>query len=84
VLTPVVVTENVPVVLPAGIVMLAGTVATPVLLLVSVTTAPPVGAAAPSVTVPCEAAPLTTLVGFNTTEDTAGFTVNVAVCVTPL
>jgi hypothetical protein len=45
-------TENVPVVLPAGIVMLAGTGATVLLLLERVTTAPPVGAADPSVTVP--------------------------------
>jgi hypothetical protein len=68
VLTPVVVTVNVPVVLPAGIVMLAGTVATVVLLLVSVTTAPPVGAATPSVTVPWLLAPPSTVVGVSTTE----------------
>src|SRR5580704_4734821 len=70
-LTLIVVTENVPVVLPAGIVMLAGTVATAVLLLVSVTTAPPVGAAADSVTVPCELTPPNIVVGDTATELTA-------------
>src|SRR5712692_1598228 len=59
-LTPAVVAVNVPMVLPAAIVMLAGTVAAAVLLLVSVTTAPPAGAAAFSVTVPCDVLPLLT------------------------
>ena len=55
---------NVPLVDPAGIVMLAGTVAALVLLLDKVTTAPPDGAAAVSVAVPCAfALPPATLVG---------------------
>jgi hypothetical protein len=49
-----VVAVNVPLVAPAGMVMLAGTVATAVLLLASVTTEPPVGAARDSVTVPVD------------------------------
>jgi hypothetical protein len=58
------VTVNVPLVDPAGIVMLAGTVAAVVLLLDNVTTAPPDGAAAVSVAVPCACAlPPVTLVG---------------------
>jgi hypothetical protein len=78
----VVVTENVAVVCPAATVTLAGTVAD-VLLLPSVTTAPPVGATALNVTVPVEPAPPVTLVGFNDTEEivtefTTGFTVKVA------
>ena len=63
--TPSVVTVNVAEVLPAGTVTLAGTVAAAVLLLESVTTAPPVGAAAPSRTVPVELLPPTTLVGLS-------------------
>src|SRR6266849_6053901 len=70
-LTPAVVAVNVPLVLPAAIVMLAGTVAAPVLLLVRVTTAPPAGAAAFSVTVPCDVLPPITVVGFSTTLLTA-------------
>jgi hypothetical protein len=50
--TPVVVIENVAVVALAAMVTLAGTWATTVLLLVSVTMAPPVGAGPLSVTVP--------------------------------
>lgn len=42
---------------PAGTVTLAGTLATDVLLVESVTSAPPVGAAFVSVTVPCEELP---------------------------
>ena len=49
---------------PAATVTLAATVAAAVLLLVSVTTAPPVGAAAFSVTVPVDPVPPVTLVGF--------------------
>lgn len=49
---------------PAGTMMLAGTVATFGLLLTRVITAPPEGAGALSVTVPIEAKPPLTLVGF--------------------
>jgi hypothetical protein len=58
------VTVNAPLVAPAAIVTLAGTVAALVLLLDNVTTAPPDGAAAESVAVPCAfALPPVTLVG---------------------
>jgi hypothetical protein len=81
------VTVNVPVVFPAATVTLAGTVAAAVLLLVSATEAPPVGAAALSVTVPVELAPPTTLVGLSDTLETltltAGLTVRVALTVAP-
>jgi hypothetical protein len=62
-------TVNVALVAPAATVTLAGTVATAVLLLVSVTTVPPVGAAPVKVTVPVEEAGPTTLVGFTDTDD---------------
>ena len=84
--TVLVVTVKVALVAPAGTVTLAGTVATAVLLLDSVTTAPPLGAAPLRVTVPCEELPPVTLLGFSVSEDrvTAGETVSVAVWVTPL
>lgn len=50
---------------PAGTDTLTGTCAAAVLLLLNVTVAPPVGAAALKVTVPCELLPPTTLVGFS-------------------
>ena len=62
-------TVNVALVAPAATVTLAGTVATAVLLLVSVTTVPPAGAAAVKVAVPVEEAGPTTLVGFTDTDD---------------
>ena len=54
---------------PAATVTLAGTPATAGLLLDSATTAPPEEAAAAKVTVPVEALPPTTLVGFTDTDD---------------
>ena len=71
-----VVTVKVVLVLPAGTVTLAGTVAAEVLPLVSVTTVPPVGAAPFKVTVPVEDVPEVTDVGFNVTDDTAGVVLN--------
>src|SRR5258706_388645 len=75
---------------PAATVTLAGTRAAIVLLLASVTTAPPDGAALLSVTVPVEdCVPPVTLVGFSVNEDNvtgggaAGFTVSAAVLVVP-
>ena len=83
--TPLVVTVNVVDVLPAATVTLAGTVAAG-FPLESVTTAPPVGAAALSVTVPVELAPPVTLVGFRVTEASTaegGSTVSVVPWVEP-
>jgi len=65
--TDVVVTVNVAVVAPAATVTLAGTVAA-ALLDASVTTMPPAGAAADSVTVPVLETPPATDVGFNVTD----------------
>jgi hypothetical protein len=80
--TATVVAVKVALVAPAATVTLAGTVATAVLLLPSVTTAPPAGAALLNVTVPVEDAPPVTAAGLTDTEDTAGgFSVSVAPCV---
>ena len=65
--TALVVTVNVAIVAPERTVRLLGTCAN-VLLLDSVTIAPPAGAALLSVTVPVEELPPCTLVGFRTTE----------------
>jgi hypothetical protein len=83
--TAVVVRENVAVVAPAATATLAGTCATAVLLLESVTTAPPEGAAPLNVTVPVDPFPPITLVGLSVTEDTVadGVTVKIALCVPP-
>jgi hypothetical protein len=63
------VTVNVALVAPAGMVTLAGTVATAVLLLERETRAPPLGAGALSVTLPGEGDPPLTLVEFRVSED---------------
>lgn len=73
----VVVTETVPIekfalVAPAATVTLAGVEATPGALLDSVTTAPPVGAALLSVTVPCEEFPPTTMAGLSESDESVG------------
>src|SRR5262249_29953534 len=67
-----VLTVKVVLVAPASTVTLAGTVARLVLLLERVTTAPPAGAGALRVTVPCEEFPPTTLVGFSVREERIG------------
>jgi hypothetical protein len=71
VVTELVLTVNVALVAPEAMLTLAGTVAAAVLLLESVITAPDDGAAALSVTVPCDGLPPTTLVGFSVREDRA-------------
>ena len=77
-------TENVAMVAPETTVTLTGTVATEVLLLLIVTTAPLAGAGPFSVTVPVDELPPRTDVGLNVTElsvAAAGVTVNEAVLV---
>src|SRR3954452_18692654 len=86
--TGLVVLAKVTVVALAGTVTVGGTVAAMGVLLVRVTTAPPAGAAAPSVTVPVLPAGPVTAVGLTVTPTSAagpaGFTVSVAVLATPL
>src|SRR5260370_23160280 len=85
-ITGFVVTVNVALVVPAGMVTVGGTLAADGLLLESATCAPPAGAGAFNVTVPVEgpSGPPTTLVGFRVSEDkTGGITVSVALCVPP-
>ena len=67
--TTLVATAKVAVVCPCAIVTVAGTVATPVLALVSVTTMPPAGAARLRVTVPVEALPPMTGLGLTEMPD---------------
>lgn len=67
--TAAVVTANVALLAPAATVTLPGIVATAVLLLVSDTTAPPLGAAADSVAVPVAPVPPTTVDGLTETAD---------------
>lgn len=82
--TVVVLTAKVAVVEPVETVTLAGTVATFVLLLDSVTNAPAAGAGPFRVTVPVEVPPPFTEVGFSETEvRVAAVTVNIAVRVVP-
>lgn len=82
--TGVVVTEKVAVVAPAETFTLPGVCATAVLLLESVTRAPPVGAGPLRVTVAVELFPPIRLVGLSATvESVGGFTVRVAPCWLP-
>ena len=71
-MTRLVTTLKVADVAPAGTMMLAGTVATLVLLLVRLITRPPEGAGALSVTVPVETAPPRTLAGFRVNAVSVG------------
>ena len=70
--TVLVLTVNVALVAPAAIVTLDGVLAAFVLLLESVTTAPPEGAAPLSVTVPVEEFPPVTPVGLTESEESVG------------
>src|SRR5467141_2360713 len=70
--TALVLTVNVPLLAPAAIVTLAGTVAVDVLLLERETVAPPAGAGPLSVTVPVEGDPPVTLIGFSAVEESVG------------
>jgi hypothetical protein len=74
-----VLTPNVALEAPADTVTLAGTETTDVFALLSVTTAPPLGAAPVNVIVPCAAVPPTTEVGLTLTADRlAGVVVDAA------
>jgi len=75
--TRLVVTLKLADVAPAGTIMLAGTVATVVLLLTRLITAPPEGAGALNVTVPVEGKPPLTLVGLRESALSAGSGVGV-------
>ena len=76
---------NVALVLPAGTVTKAGTLAADGVLLLSETATPPLGAAPVSVTVPWEMIPPRTLAGLTENElKVVGVTVSVVVFVTPL
>ena len=70
--TAFVMTAKLALVAPAATVTAAGTVAAFVLLLVSVTTAPPAGAALVSVTVPVLTAPPISTEGFSVKNPAAG------------
>ena len=80
-----VVTVKVPLVEPAGIEMLAGSVTRNGMLLERVTLAPPVGAGPLSMTVPVDRPPAFSAEGFSDTEDNAaGAMASEAVLFTPL
>ena len=70
--TALVLTVNEALVAPAATVTLEGTPAAAVLLLESMTCAPPAGADPLSVTVPVEEFPPVTLVGFSESEESVG------------
>ena len=70
--TGLVLTVNVALLAPAVIVTLEGTRATSVLLLESMTCAPPAGAGPLNVTVPADEFPPVTLVGLNVSEASVG------------
>src|SRR5689334_21814938 len=74
-----VLTVKLAVLVPAGMVTLAGTVAKVVLLLVSITTAPPAGAGALRATVPVARSRPRTLVGLRVSAASAGPAPGVAV-----
>ena len=77
-------TVKLAVLVPAATVTLAGTCAALVLLLDSITTAPPAGAAAANVTVPVDEVPPTTDVGLIVTVlSDPVITVRLAVCGPP-
>ena len=85
-----VLTLNVALEAPAATVTLAGTETTDVFALLSVTTAPPLGAPPVNVIVPCDVVPPATDVGLTLTADRlagvvvdAGVTVSVVVRLTP-
>jgi hypothetical protein len=83
--TPEVEMVNAALVAPAATVTLAGTLPTPVLALDNETTAPPMGAAPVSVTVPEVSAPLTTEAGLTVRAEMAMLLVTVnTVVATPL
>jgi hypothetical protein len=82
--TGLVVIAKVAVVAFAGTVTEAGTVAAFMLLLASVTIAPPAGAAVASVTVPVLPAPPGTATGFAPIDARVGFTTRFAVLLAPL
>src|SRR5436305_5518820 len=81
--TALVVTANVALVAPAATVTDAGTVAALRLLLASVTTAPPAGAAVPSVTLPVLPTPPNTAAGLTVTPISGGFSVSVTILDAP-
>src|SRR5262249_14113259 len=81
--TALVVIAKLAVVALAGTVTEAGIVAALVLLLASVTIAPPTGAALPSVTVPVLPVPPVTAAGFTVTPTRAGFSVSVTILDAP-
>ena len=84
VVTTLVLIVKVAVVPPLATVTLAGTLATAILPLVNVTTAPSLGAGPLRVTVPVELLPPNTLVGLNASElNAGGVTVKLAVLVAP-